>query len=85
MADDKQHDEKAVLGSDSSEAEDIGVSKDGMRVHPQPSADPLDPLNWSSLKKHAILAIVMYMLVYQPEPSRHSTARMSMLSQMCRD
>lgn len=62
---DKQHKEKAALGSDISQTEEICVSKDGMRVHPQPTADPLDPLNWSSLKKHTILGIVMYMSVYQ--------------------
>lgn len=36
------------------------ITKDGMRLHPQPTADPLDPLNWSSFKKHLILAIVMW-------------------------
>lgn len=35
------------------------VMKDGIRLHPQPTSDPLDPLNWTSLKKHAILAVVM--------------------------
>lgn len=33
--------------------------KDGIRLHPQPTSDPLDPLNWSSWKKNSILAIVM--------------------------
>ena len=28
-------------------------------VHPQPTTDPLDPLNWTALKKHTILGIVM--------------------------
>lgn len=37
------------------------ISKDGVRLHPQPTADPLDPLNWSSFRKHTILAIVMYL------------------------
>lgn len=40
---------------------DIGISKDGLKLHPQPTADPLDPLNWSFAKKHTILAIVMYL------------------------
>ncbi|KAJ9664904.1 hypothetical protein H2201_004956 [Coniosporium apollinis] len=35
------------------------VLKDGIRLHPQPTSDPLDPLNWTSLKKHTILAVVM--------------------------
>ena len=36
------------------------VTKDGFRLHPQPTSDPLDPLNWSSFQKHSILAIVMF-------------------------
>ncbi|KAF2839660.1 major facilitator superfamily transporter [Patellaria atrata CBS 101060] len=33
--------------------------KDGMRLHPQPTSDPLDPLNWTAMRKNSILAIVM--------------------------
>ena len=33
--------------------------KNGIRLHPQPTSDPLDPLNWTSLQKHVILSIVM--------------------------
>lgn len=41
-------------------AEDLPVVEhDGFRLHPQPTSDPLDPLNWSSFRKHSILAIVM--------------------------
>ena len=47
------------------------VMKDGLVLHPQPTSDPLDPLNWSSLKKHAILAIVM--ILYASEPSNTSS------------
>jgi hypothetical protein len=36
------------------------VNKNGIRLHPQPTADSLDPLNWSSLQKHGILSIVMF-------------------------
>lgn len=35
------------------------VVKDGIKVHPQPTTDPLDPLNWPKWRKHSILAIVM--------------------------
>lgn len=42
------------------ESYESGVTKDGMRLHPQPTSDPLDPLNWSSFKKHLILSIVMW-------------------------
>lgn len=34
------------------------VLKDGQPVHPQPTSDPLDPLNWTFARKHAILSIV---------------------------
>ncbi|KAF9245123.1 hypothetical protein DTO027I6_9190 [Penicillium roqueforti] len=36
------------------------VDKNGIRLHPQPTSDPLDPLNWSSLQKNGILSIVMF-------------------------
>lgn len=42
---------------------DVQVTKDGFKLHPQPTADPLDPLNWSSLWKHTILGIVMFKYV----------------------
>lgn len=42
------------------ESYDFAVEKDGVRMHPQPTSDPLDPLNWSSFKKHSILGIVMF-------------------------
>ncbi|KAF7506824.1 hypothetical protein GJ744_011170 [Endocarpon pusillum] len=35
------------------------VTKDGIKIHPQPTADPLDPLNWSPWRKNTILSIVM--------------------------
>ncbi|KAJ0425378.1 major facilitator superfamily domain-containing protein [Aspergillus carlsbadensis] len=38
------------------------VEQDGVRVHPQPTSDPLDPLNWSKLQKNGILGIVIYFL-----------------------
>lgn len=37
------------------------VTRDGFRLHPQPTADPLDPLNWSTFQKHTILGIVMFL------------------------
>ncbi len=54
-------DEKRSVTLNGSPSEDIAVVRDGMKLHPQPTADPLDPLNWSSAKKHTILAIVMYL------------------------
>jgi hypothetical protein len=37
----------------------VRLTKDTILMHPQPTSDPLDPLNWSFLRKHSILAIVM--------------------------
>lgn len=39
----------------------LSSSRDGVKLYPQPTADPLDPLNWSALKKHVVLGIVMYL------------------------
>ncbi|GES63888.1 MFS transporter [Aspergillus terreus] len=35
------------------------AEQNGLKIHPQPTSDPLDPLNWSRLQKHTILGIVM--------------------------
>lgn len=48
------------------------INKNGIRLHPQPTADSLDPLNWSSLQKHGILSIVM--LKYVQKQLRDSFA-----------
>lgn len=45
-----------IIGDAPAESE---VTKDGIKLHPQPTSDPLDPLNWSSLRKHTVLGIVM--------------------------
>src|SRR5690348_3371594 len=40
--------------------EEFVLSRDGLKLFPQPVlGDDLDPLNWSSVQKHTILAIVM--------------------------
>jgi hypothetical protein len=31
-----------------------------MVLAPQPSEDPNDPLNWSSLKKHVVLGVIFF-------------------------
>ncbi|KAF7173595.1 hypothetical protein CNMCM5623_005856 [Aspergillus felis] len=36
------------------------IQQNGIKIHPQPTSDPLDPLNWSRLEKHSILGIVMF-------------------------
>lgn len=54
--------EKAGFDAELGQSSDIGIFKDGLKVqHPEPTADPLDPLNWSRWRKHTILAIVMYL------------------------
>lgn len=40
--------------------DELVLSKDGLPLFPQPVlGDELDPLNWSKVQKHTILAIVM--------------------------
>lgn len=40
---------------------DLKTAKDGHTVLiPQPSDDPTDPLNWSSVKKHVILLLISF-------------------------
>ncbi|GMF77776.1 unnamed protein product [Aspergillus oryzae] len=34
------------------------VERDGVKIHPPPTSDPLDPLNWPRVQKHSILGIV---------------------------
>ena len=55
------NDEKGILDGARGMSYDVAVSKDGLKLQPQPTADPLDPLNWTSWKKHTILAMVMYL------------------------
>lgn len=38
----------------------ILASIGGMGKFPQPTTDVLDPLNWSTIQKHSILAIIMF-------------------------
>jgi len=45
---------------ESGEGYESNILRDGVKLHPQPTADPLDPLNWTSFRKHTILAIVMF-------------------------
>lgn len=60
-------DDKTKLDESSVAPPPVGVdnivTRDGVRLHPQPTTDPLDPLNWSSFQKHTILAIVMFLYV----------------------
>jgi hypothetical protein len=44
---------------------DAGARADGTKAHPQPTNDPLDPLNWSTMQKNFILAIVMLKWVFR--------------------
>lgn len=51
------------VGQDTHILYNAAVNKNGIKLHPQPTADSLDPLNWSSLQKHVILSIVMFKYV----------------------
>ena len=49
-------------GSISHAANEIVLSEEGFKLFPQPVlSDSLDPLNWSFVQKHIILAIIMSM------------------------
>lgn len=58
--------EKAKAPSNSESASirngavDAAMTAGGTKLHPQPTDDALDPLNWSRTTKHVILAIVMF-------------------------
>lgn len=53
--------EKDIMDHGREGSYDVAVSKNGFKLHPQPTTDPLDPLNWTSFRKHIILTIVMYL------------------------
>lgn len=56
-------------GADGSEVGEVVMTEDGTKLHPQPTADSLDPLNWSKARKHIILGIVMLKYVCDCPPS----------------
>lgn len=47
--------ESKYVNSNSSQAADVRLDKRGIPVVPQPTADPLDPLNWSLWLKILVL------------------------------
>lgn len=50
-----------VPGIDTEHRGDLKTARDGHTILiPQPSEDPLDPLNWSPVKKHIILFIISF-------------------------
>ena len=62
----KQADTALFTGGDKSVAEksrgaETDVTTKESQVHPQPTSDPLDPLNWPRWRKFIILGIVMWM------------------------
>ncbi|KAL8801696.1 MAG: hypothetical protein Q9182_004290 [Xanthomendoza sp. 2 TL-2023] len=58
---DDKHGERTLATPDNGHPAEIGIFKDGMRVYPEATADPLDPLNLPRWRKHTILAIAMYL------------------------
>lgn len=53
-------DEKQPVPTELGVMGDTTLEQNGIKIHPQPTSDPLDPLNWSRLEKHTILGIVMF-------------------------
>jgi hypothetical protein len=53
--------ERSVVAQEVKASYGTAITKENVPVHPQATTDPLDPLNWTSLKKHTILGIVMWL------------------------
>lgn len=56
-AEDLSHEAKSPTNSSSGPTE-VKYSTDGIKLEPQPTDDPRDPLNWPAFKKAYILAIL---------------------------
>lgn len=53
-------DATSTTASQDGQTNEIFLSEDGFKLFPQPvSGDTLDPLSWSFIQKHAILAAIM--------------------------
>lgn len=53
-------DEKTSQNPTGSVTSEVVIGNDGFKLFPQPvTEDKFDPLNWSFVQKHTILAIVM--------------------------
>ncbi|KAL9102149.1 MAG: hypothetical protein Q9163_002680 [Psora crenata] len=61
--------EKVDMGPEVGGSYVLDVSKDNLKLHPQPTADSRDPLNWSTFKKHTILGIVMFKYAARRPPN----------------
>lgn len=59
------------------------INKEGTKLHPQPTSDALDPLNWSNFQKHVILAIVMFKYVLHFGITLHQSLTMGLLDTSC--
>ena len=53
--------ERRLVAQEAKASYGTGISTENVLVHPQATTDPLDPLNWTSFKKHTILGIVMWL------------------------
>ena len=53
--------ERSLVAHEAKSSYGTGISTGNVLVHPQATTDPLDPLNWTSLRKHTILGIVMWL------------------------
>jgi hypothetical protein len=51
---------------------ETGMLKDGIRIHPIPTTDPLDPLNFPRARKLTCLGIVMSMCKVAVELDKHA-------------
>jgi hypothetical protein len=51
--------ERRTVAGETSASNRSTLSRNGVPLHPIPTADPLNLLNWTAFRKHTILAIVM--------------------------
>lgn len=57
---DLRDDKGVILNAGSGKAQGLKTTPDGNTILvPQPSDSPEDPLNWNSIRKHVVLAIVV--------------------------
>ena len=53
--------EQHAVAQEVADSYGTSLGRDEKQLHPRPTKDPKDPLNWTAYRKHTILALVMWM------------------------
>ncbi len=53
--------EQQAIAQEVAESYGTSLGRDGKQLQPKSTKDPKDPLNWTGIRKHTILALVMWM------------------------